>query len=127
MRKSETETTKPKFNRRAEVVGANILKLSENEPVFVKVMSRGTFVSKNYPDGIDYLEVTNLESGEVQWLWLDGGLKGSLSMLLGSGKINGMSLEITKTGQESIDLQDGTPGRVNTYRLFEIEETPVTQ
>jgi len=114
---SETSTQTLQF-KRGKKVGLNILELTEGESVFVEIQSQDTFTSKNYPDGIEYFNVVDLKTGEEMRMWIDGGLKGTLSNLGGLKNVVGMKLEIKKGKQKPFLTEEGENVKVNTYEVW---------
>lgn len=65
-----------------ERVGITPISLDINQERFLEVKSEiKTFDSKNHGE-IEYIDVTDVESGEDGALWLGGGLKYNVKMLL---------------------------------------------
>lgn len=113
-------TREPVFKRRARV-GMSILNIDEKETVYVKI---NDFFDFNARDGriIPAFKVTNLKTGEEQTMWVDGGLKGTLSAMGGPVMAVGMSLEITRTGKTQIEHEDKGTVYVNTYEVYELDD-----
>lgn len=115
-------TPPPQFKRKARI-GLNILDLETGVPVFLEIKSFKMWEKKD-GDQIPYWEVNNLTTGEEQMMWLDGGIKGQLSQKGGYSGAVGLSLEITKTGQQ--EMQQLIEGKlmdvkINTYDIFELD------
>ena len=128
----QTKNTEIKNNKNAELkarlaalgfkdvkrVGMNVLKQDVNETVFVKVTSeikqfeakeidKNTGKKKMY----DYVEVTNLETGEENLTyWLSGQPRYQLEQ---TPNYVGLSFAITYLGQEVIDGQ-----KINQFDMF---------
>lgn len=101
------------------------MELEEGETCFVEIQKQDTFTSKNYPDGIDYFDVVDLKTGEEKRMWIDGGLRGTLSNIGGITAAVGMKLEIKKGNQKQIEIVNdkGQTEKVktNTYEIWAID------
>lgn len=120
MKTTNETTTTPTF-KRGKKVGLNILDLVEGKSAFVEVKGTDIFTSKNYPDGIPYFDVINMETGEEQRLWIDGGMRGALSMMGGASGAVGTRLEIKKGPQKPFETEDGEKVKVNSYEIWTLE------
>lgn len=120
---SENKTaTKSPFTRKKRI-GFEPMSCDENKPtVFVELVSAKieTFESKNYPDGIQYVDVIDMETGLESRMWVGGQLKHNLTELLATTKtLAGLKLEINWIGHKKMEIDDETV-KVNQYRLFEL-------
>lgn len=119
------ETTAHTTFKRKQRLGMNIIKMEENEPLQVEIIERKMFVSKNYPDGIDSLEVIDLSTGEEGTLWVDGGMRGILNQIQEQRALSGLKLELNFKGQKEFTKLDEkgkeVTFNVNNYDIFELE------
>lgn len=99
-----------------------ILELKEGVKIHVRILDFGLFTSRNYPDGIPFFTVMNLIDGELNRMWIDGGLRGALSPASNGDltTLKGRAFAITRGPQKSITSADGEPQRVNTYVVAEL-------
>lgn len=116
-----TQTTE--FKRKGRI-GLNPLNIPDKGTVFVEVKSAKveTFTSHKYEDGIPFVLVDDLQTGETEkHLWLAGALKYQLESLQKTrGQLTGLKLEITHEGQKKVEI-DGDMVNVNQYSLFELQ------
>lgn len=121
----QTETTGHTTFKRKARLGMNIIRLEENLPLQVEIVDRGIFVSKNYPEGIEKLDVIDLSTGEEGVLWLDGGMKGTLNQIQETRSLKGLKIEFNYKGQKEFTKLDEkgkeVTFNVNTYDIFELE------
>ena len=92
--------------------------IGEGQNFIGYVGEQKTLVTKNYPDGLPYLEMTLPETGEIQNIWLNGGLRGKLTM---AQVKPGELIEIVGLGKKEFELEDGSPAMVNDYEIFRLK------
>lgn len=126
----KAEGTKNPF-KRGKRIGMNVLRLEEGKSVFVHLQEFGKFESLKYQgeDAIDKFEVINLETGEEQVLWVDGGLSGALSTVGGPEQAakKKLKIEILKGKQKPLEVLNKKTNKiesakVNTYEVWQLED-----
>lgn len=132
MGKTQTETTQNKQTNfleelgysRGQQVTTEILTLEEGDTALIKITGNGLFKSRKYPEGILYFNVIDLKTGEEMRMWVDGGLKGAFSRLIGEdadlANLVDKAFEIKKGAQKPFTNDDGEQVRVNTYKIWEL-------
>lgn len=117
--------------KRGKRIGMNVLRLEEGKSVFVHLQEFGKFESLKYQgeDAIDKFEVINLETGEEQVLWVDGGLLGALSTVGGPEQAakKKLKIEILKGKQKPLEVLNKKTNKiesakVNTYEVWQLED-----
>lgn len=112
------QTTETIFKRK-RAIETTLLTLELKQPVFIKVDKYFVFETKEQKKIPAWL-ITNLKTGEMQTMWLDGGLRAKLSLMGGVKELVGFSLEITKTGTSAFQHMTEGEVQMNTYDVFEI-------
>ena len=111
--------------KRLKRVGFNVLGFSETKKtLFVRVMEIGVFKKKD-GDEIDFADVVNLETGEEQRMWLDGGLRYAFSELTQTNQLP-FPCEITWKGKSPAQVViEGKKQEtlVNQYEVILLEES----
>lgn len=98
----------------------SLLDVKVNESVFVEIKAFGKFTKKD-GEQIDKFDVVNLETGEDQTMWVDGGLRGALSAIGGpEGAIN-KKVEIKRGPKKEFTDDNGEILNVNSYDVWELE------
>ena len=115
----ETQTEFKRKNR----LGLNILEIPEKGSAVFEIQSEKPeiFTSRNYPDGIKYLLVADLRTGETGQIWLSGQLNYQFEELSHSKSLAGLKVEILHKGKKSMKDSDGETINVNQYDIFELE------
>lgn len=117
-KQTEKEVTvgKQVFKRRKASKDMVIITKGETLRFIVGETVDGT--SKNYPNGFQIMEITDLETGEEKNLWLSGGLKGKLKM---ANAQKGMILEVTGLGETTYEV-DGETRHTFDYDVYLLEQ-----
>lgn len=108
--------------KRGRRLGDNFIGLSTGESLAVKITGKEieTFISKNYPDGLNFVQVTNLETNEPAKMWVSGGLK----YLITQQELFGQSVEIVHAGKKPAMVEvDGKmkEQEVNQYEIYALD------
>ncbi len=119
----ETTTNKTTGLKRGRRLGDNFVGLTEGESIHVLITGKdfGTFTSKNYPEGLTYVEVENLETQQPAKLWVSGGLE----YLIEKENLFGKAVEIVHAGKKPTMVTiDGKAKEtlVNQYEIYSLEQ-----
>ncbi len=119
----ETQNVKTTGLKRGRRLGDNFLSLTSGETIQVKITGKdfGTFTSKNYPEGLTYVEVLNLETNQDAKLWVSGGLKYTIE----KENLFGKTVEIVHAGKQTAMVEiDGKmkETEVNQYEVYSLEQ-----
>jgi len=121
---NQTENAKKIVFERKKRVGMSLVSLDVGQSVYAQVTEIGVFTSEKYPDGIDFIKFINLETGEEQQMWADGGLRGATSQMGGLDALVGMKLEIKRGPQKEAEIMNEKGKletvRVNSYDIWEL-------
>lgn len=128
MKKEQLTTAQIKANAQAKLaalgfkkektLGLAILDLSEGESVAVQITSDVEVFETKQGKKLDYVNVTNLESGESDMtLWLSGQLKHTFQSQK-DGFIGGKFL-VSHLGKQEVEI-DGETRYVNQYEVMAI-------
>lgn len=111
----ETQT----FTRKGRI-GVNPITIEEGQTRFIQINSEAVdkFNRKN-DDPIDFVMVTDLQTGEEGHFWLSGQLTYNMNELVKKGTLKGTKLEITHKGQKPMEI-DGEKVKVNQFDIFEL-------
>lgn len=115
----------PKMYRRVRALGMNVLRFDKKTPGDTKaleVKAFGLFTKKD-GDVLEYVDVTDLDSGEEGRIWLDGSLKHNLNEF---SKTLGLpfKVEIMFAGTDTAMVEINgkmTETEINTYKFWEIQ------
>ena len=114
-------TPKPTFTRKARI-GINPIVIEEKGTKFLEIKSKYVEKFESKTNGeIDFVMVTDLETGEEGHFWLSGQLRHQLETIQkGSrGTLEGFKMEITHKGKQKVEI-DGEKRDVNQYDMFEL-------
>jgi len=121
---NQTENAKKVLFKRKKRMGMSLVNLEVGQSVFAEVTEIGVFTSEKYPDGIDFMKFNNLETGEEQQMWIDGGLKGATSQIGGVEALIGLKVEIKRGPQKEVEIRNEKGQfetvRVNSYDVWEL-------
>lgn len=106
--------------KRGKMLNAPILSVRELKTVQGVFGNRAAMIGNddkpkvgNYGQPLWTFELTDLETGEVNKYWGDGGLDGSFKM---AKVVDGAKIEIEHTGEKELDN-----GKVQTYAIYPLE------
>ena len=106
--------------KRKKLLGLNIKTLDQGKSVQCQLQCYGVHTLKNPIDDkkeIEYAEFCELDTGETFQMWLNAGLKQSLTLVKADTPI-----ELVYMGKtEFTDKQTGKSQMVNQYTIYELE------
>lgn len=118
---ANTTAKKPTFTRKARI-GINPIIIEEKGTKFLEIKSKYVEKYESKSQGeIDFVMVTDLETGEEGHFWLSGQLRYQLETIQSGarGTLEGFKMEITHKGKQKVEI-DGEKRDVNQYDMFEL-------
>lgn len=115
----------PKMYRRVRALGMNIMRFNKDvvgDTKALEIRGFGTFTKKD-GDTLEYVEVTDLDTGEEGRMWLDGALRHNLREF---EKTLGLPFktEIQYAGTDTAMVEINgkmTETEINTYKFWELQ------
>jgi hypothetical protein len=110
------------FTRKAKVEYVP-LKLEENKPVYVQVISEkiGKMKLKSQENESNFVMVTDLNSGEIKTMWLSGQLNFQLNKRMADGTLKGAKLEIIKLNTTTPVEVDGDIYQASNFEIYDLQ------
>lgn len=118
---TNAQAKKPTFTRKARI-GINPITIEEKGTKYLEIKSKYVEKYESKTQGeIDYVMVTDLETGEEGHFWLSGQLRHQLETIQkgARGTLEGFKMEITHKGKQKVEI-DGEKRDVNQYDMFEL-------
>ncbi len=116
MKQTTTNSPSPVYKRNRLVTEMLTLKTEDESVIGIFQGIKHIEPTKNYPDGLDQVLLVMPDTGEEKALWLNGGLKGALTM---AQVKKDQLIEIVYKGKTEFgETEDGQPRFVNNYEIF---------